>query len=188
MSATPRATDEYSTGGGGPRAVFQRRSDPGRQASRGRSRPIGRAGCAAIFTLAIIGALLLVAAEFSTLYQVHLSTKAAPIQSVTAGSHNSYAMLPIAALAAAFGLGVWRTGSRLMLLALGVLGVIALLIPLVHDLPDAHAVGLAYNNSVSASTTPNVGLYMETLGAILLLATGGLGFLVARGRPGQREA
>jgi hypothetical protein len=135
-----------------------------------------------IFAVAIVGALLLVAAEFNTLYQVHVSTKLNPIQSVSAGSHNSYAMLPIAALAAAFGYGVWRSGNRLLLLAVGVLGLTALLLALLHDLPDAHAVGLADNNSVSATTTPAVALYLETAGAILLLAASGLGFMVVRPR------
>lgn len=140
-----------------------------------------------IFAVVIVGALLLVAAEFSTLYQVHLSTKLNPIKSVSAGSHNSYAMLPIAALAAAFGYAVLRTGNRTALLALGVLGVTALLLALLHDLPDAHAVGLADNNSVSATTTPGAGLYLETAGAILLLAASGIGFMIVRG-PRLRSA
>jgi hypothetical protein len=135
----------------------------------------------------IVGVLLLVVAEFSALYHVHLSTKLNPIKSVTAGSHNSYAMLPIAALAATFGYAVWRTGNRTALLAVGVLGVTALLLALLHDLPDAHAVGLADNNSVSATTTPGVGLYLETAGAILLVAASGLGFMLVRA-PGLRTA
>lgn len=145
-----------------------------------------RGASGVIFAVAIAAALLLVAAEFTTLYHIHFSTKTGTTQSVTAGSHNSYATLPIAALAAALGFGIWRTGSRLMLLAVGVLGVIALLIALLHDLPDAHAVGLANNNSVSATTTPSVGLYLETLGAILLVGTSGLGSLIV-GWPRRRR-
>jgi hypothetical protein len=125
----------------------------------------------------MVGAVLLVAAEFTTLYQVHLATKLAPIQSVTAGSHNSYAMIPIALVAAALAAAAWRTGSRPAVLAVGALGVVALLIALLGDLPDAHAMGLAEHNRVSATTTPRAGLYLETGGAILLLATSGLALM-----------
>lgn len=124
---------------------------------------------------ALLAALLLAAAEFTTLYQAHLATKSTPIESVTTGSHNSYAMIPIAVLAAAFGIAVRRTGSRLVMLGIGLLGLVALLIALLHDLPDAHAVGLARHNSVVATTTPSVGIYLETLGAIFLIAVSGIG-------------
>lgn len=126
----------------------------------------------------LLAALLLIVAEFTTLYQAHLANRPTPIQSVTAGSHNSYAMIPIALVAAGLAVAVWRTSSRAALLAIGLLGVVALLIAVVGDLPDAHAVGLAENNSVSATTTPNAGLYAETFGAILLIATSGLGFAI----------
>jgi hypothetical protein len=134
---------------------------------------------------AVAGGLLLIAAEFATLYQVHLATKLAPIQSVTVGSHNSYAMIPIAVLATALAVAAWRGGSRAALLAVCALGVVGLLIALLGDLPDASASGLAQHNSVSATTTPQAGLYMETGGAILLIASGGLAFLIA-GVPGRR--
>jgi hypothetical protein len=130
------------------------------------------------------GSLLLIAAEFATLYQVHLATKLTPIQSVTVGSHNSYAMIPIALLATALAVAAWRGGSRAALLAVCVLGVVALLIALLGDLPDASASGLAEHNSVAATTTPKAGLFLETGGATLLIATGGLAFLLV-GLPGR---
>jgi hypothetical protein len=124
---------------------------------------------------ALLAALLLIAAEFMTLYHVHLGNRAISIESVTAGSHNSYAMVPIGLLAAALGVAMWRGARRPALLALGLLGMVALLIALLGDLPDAHAVGLADAATVSATTTPNAGLYAESFGAILLIATSGLG-------------
>ena len=133
---------------------------------------------------ALLAALLLIAAEFMTLYQVHLANRGSPIQSVAAGSHNSYAMIPVGLLAGALAIAAWQTASRAALVAIGLLGVVALLIALVGDLPDAHAVGLADNNRVGASTTPNAGLYVETFGAILLIATSGLG-LALLGLPGE---
>jgi hypothetical protein len=93
--------------------------------------------------------LLLVAAEFATLYQAVIATRSTPIESVTVGSHNSYALIPIALLAAAFGIALRRSGTRLLLSGIGLLGLVALLIALLHDLPDAHAVGLADHNSVN---------------------------------------
>jgi hypothetical protein len=45
-------------------------------------------------------------------------------------------MIPIALLAAALGIAVWRTGSRSALLALGLIGVVAVLIAQLGDLPD----------------------------------------------------
>jgi hypothetical protein len=124
------------------------------------------------------GALLLVVAEFTTLYQAHLATRSTPFQTVKAGSHNSWAMVPIGVAAALLGIAAWRIGGRLVVLGVAVLGVVGLVIALVHDLPDAHAVGLAQHNSVSATTTPSAGLYLETLGAILLIVSGGVGFLI----------
>jgi hypothetical protein len=191
VSATPGATNEYSTGGTGSHEAFNGDSGPAQRGSgpawRGGGRPsitLNRGLGRFVFGGASIAALLLVVAEFTTLYQVHLATKLIPIQSVSAGTHNSYAMIPIAVLAALLGFVAWRSGNRLALLGIGVLGVVALVIALAHDLPDTHAVGLADNNRVSATTTPQAGLYVETLGAVLLIATSGLAFMLA-GAPGR---
>lgn len=150
---------------------------------------MGGAG-AVILAGSLLGALLLLVAEFTSLYQVHLATSPTPIESVSGGSNHSYAMIPLALLGAGLGIAVWRTGSRPALLAVGVIGVVAVLIALVGDLPDAQANGLAgsaTSHYVNASSTPSAGLYMETLGAILFIATCGLGFLMlgppARARP-----
>jgi hypothetical protein len=175
MSAAPGPHNEYSRGNSPSRGGLEGGTAPAWRATRRRSPPARRASAAFVFALAAVAAALLVAAEFVTLYQAHLATRAAPIQTVTAGSHNTYAMLPIALLAAALAALVWRSGSRLALVAIGLLGAVGLLIALLHDLPDAQAVGLADHNSVSATTTPGAGLYLETLGAVLLLAVSSLG-------------
>jgi hypothetical protein len=143
---------------------------------RARPAAIGGSPGRLILAGALLAALLVIAAEFMTLYQAHLASRPAPIQSVTAGSHHSYAMIPIAVVGAALAVMVWRTASRPALLAIALLGVVALLIGLLDDLPAAHAVGLVDDNGVSATTTPSAGLYVETFGAILLIATSGLAF------------
>lgn len=187
MSAAPGARDEYSRGNAASRGGFGAGSGPAWRGARRLSKPMAPGASMLILIGALVGAALLVAAEFTTLYQAHLASKATPFDSVTAGSHNSYAMIPIALLAAAFGIVVRRTGSRLVLVGIGILGLVALLLALLHDLPDAHAVGLAQHNSISATTTPGVGLYLETLGAILLIATSGIGLVLA-GIPRRRRS
>ena len=153
----------------------------GSRGLRWRSEPPTGGAAGLILGGALLGALLLLVAEFTTLYQVHVATSSTPISSVSGGSNHSYAMLPIALLAAALAIGVARTGSRPALLAIGVIGIVALLIALLGDLPDSQATGLSgspTSHYVNASSTPSGGLYMETLGAVLLVTTCGLGFLM----------
>jgi hypothetical protein len=62
------------------------------------------------------------------------------------------------------------------------LGVATLLIALIGDLPDAHSSGLVGSSAsgyVQATSTPSAGLYMETLGAIILIVAGGIGLLMS---------
>ena len=187
MSATPAANNEYSRGSGPSNGGSGGDFGPSRRAIRRRSAPPEGGAGALILAGSLLGALLLLVAEFTTLYQVHVATSPNAITSVSGGSNHSYAMIPLALLGAALGIGVWRTGSRPALLAVGVIGVIAVLIALVGDLPDAQATGLAgsaASHYVNASSTPSAGLYMETLGAILFIATCGLGFLML-GPPGR---
>lgn len=182
VSATPpEAKHEYSRG---------------EQADRVPSGPVERVPAPArsailvgVLAGGLLGAGLLAVAEFTTLYQVHSSASAAVVRSVGTGSNHSYALLPIAALAAFLAFGVWRAASRPALLALGVIGVIALLIALLGDLPDAHASGLVGSSAshfVQASSRPSAGFYMETLGAVVLLITCVSGFILlgAPARPG----
>ena len=61
----------------------------------------------------------------------------------------------------------------------GALGAVALVIALAIDLPDAtatHTVALTFTD---AHATPQVGFYLETLGAVLLLVAGVGGILLA---------
>ncbi len=190
MSATPGATNEYSRGsgpsGGGSGADFGGSEPPfGR-----RTLVVDRGADGLIVVGALLAALLLLVAEFTALYQVHIATSSVPIKSVSGGSNHSYAMLVIAVAAAGLALAVWRSESRTALLALGVLGVVALLIALIGDLPDSHATGLsgsAARGYVNASSTPSAGLYLETLGAVLLILSCGLGFMMLGVRRPRRR-
>jgi hypothetical protein len=129
----------------------------------------------------LLGAALLLASEFTTLYTVHLASNGAQVNSVSTSSHDSYALIPIAIVVAILALGAGLMGSRLSLLAVGVLGVVTLLIALVGDLPDAQASGVVSSagHYQSAKATPTTGLYLETLGAVLLVIVSGCGLLIA---------
>jgi hypothetical protein len=141
---------------------------------------------AAILGGALLGALLLVVAEFTTLFTIHVAGLGAPvITSVGTGSHDSYALIPIAALAVLLAWVAVSTGNRWALVALVAVGIAALLIALIGDLPDAQAtgtIGSVQKGFKNASDTPSAGLYLETLGAIVLMIAGGCGLLL--GAPG----
>jgi hypothetical protein len=173
MSATP------------PEAKAKYSRAPGDSERRRRPRPESRARIvggvpAAVLGGGLLGAVLLIAAELAPLYSVHTATRRAALQTVTGGSHNTYALIPIALLGVVLAYGAARDGSRIALLALTVLGVLALLIALLGDLPDSQASGLIHQSGgyVTASSSPSAGLYLETLGAVVLLITCALGFLL----------
>jgi hypothetical protein len=124
-----------------------------------------------------VGALLLLAAELTTLYAVRAGPGDPALDSVNTGSHHGYALVPIGMLAALLSFGIWLIRSRAAVLALGGLGLIALL----GDLPDARASGLVGSGGarfVHASAHPGAGFYIETLGAAVLLVTCGIGLLL----------
>jgi len=194
MNATPpEANSEYSRGperseGHSPRQLsFLRKA--GAAFSEGSGAPAGRRFSHAILAGGLLGALLLLVAEFTPLFEVSTAAASAPVKSVGTGSHHAYALVPIALLAGVLAYGVWRVGSRPALLAIGLLAVIALLIGLLGDLPDAHTSGLitaAGGHYVTASSSPSAGLYLETLGGVVLLITCVCGFLLLG--PPSRQA
>ena len=164
MSATPpEANTEYSRGlRASRRAGF---------AARRRHSSVG----AAIACVGVLGALLLIVAEFTTLYSVKAAGRyVTVIQTVTAGAHNAYAMVPIAVLGAALAIAAFRRPGPPALIALGALGLVAMLIAVLGDFPDAHAHGLTSHYAL-ASNSPGPGLYLEAMGGILLLLAAGLG-------------
>jgi hypothetical protein len=140
----------------------------------------------AVLGAGLLGAALLLAAEFMPLLEVHSSARAAAVKTTSTGSHQSYALVPVAALAVALGFSVWRSRNRFALVATGVLGLVALGIAVLGDLPDAQASGLirtAAGSFAEATSSPSSGLYVETLGAIVLLITAGAGLLLLEAPP-----
>lgn len=176
----PEADTEYSRAEG---------FSGGRRARAGALRAGGsdRTGTA-VLGAGLGGAALLLAAEFTPLFTVRSSAHDRVINTVMTGSHHSYALLLIAVLAAGLTLTGLRSGSRPAALAIGMLGVAALIIAVGHDLPDARAGGLmrrADGTYVSIADSPAVGLYLETLGGVVLLITAAASALL---RPGDDAA
>jgi hypothetical protein len=182
MNATrPEADTEYSRG--------LRASDGDSAQPNGPQSRHQRLIRIAVLAGGLIGAGLLLVAEFTPLLHVHSSASNHVVKTVNTGSHHSYALVPIALLAAALSYGIWQTRNRLALLAIGFLGAVALLIALLGDLPDAHASGLigsAATKFATASSSAAIGLYLETLGAVVLLITAATGLLLL-GAPEPRQ-
>jgi hypothetical protein len=190
MNAPPEANSEYSRGSGASGRLLL----PRRQSSETPASPDSDAGRPARLALALgalLGALLVIVAQFTALYQVHSATSSAAIKTVGTGGNHAWAPIPLALAAVALAYAVYRTGSRTALAGLVALGVATLLIALVGDLPDAHSSGLvgsSANGYLQATSSPSAGLYMETLGAIILIVAGGIGLLMAAPQPGRHRS
>jgi hypothetical protein len=175
MTATPpEGTSEYSRGG---------------RASGAGDTTLAGAIPALVVGGSLLGAVLLFVAEFTTLFEITTATRRLPLKSVGTGSHHSYALIPVALLVAFLAYGLWRSRARPALYAIGVLGIVTLLIALIGDLPDAQASGVYGSPArglMTASSSPQAGLYMETLGAVVLIVCAGTGLLL--GGPAGRPA
>ncbi len=169
MNATPpEARTEYSRGS----ELFSGAPE------RSGGGPVARL----ILAVGALGGLLLVVAEFTTLFEVRTPGSTAVVRSVGTGSHHTYAMLPIALLAVFLAYGVWRVHSRPALWGIALLSVVALLITLLGDLPDATSTGLLRDSTghfVIVGSQPSIGFYLESLGGVALLITAVGGFLLA---------
>jgi hypothetical protein len=203
VSAPPEAHSEYSRGSGAFRRLFAAYSrgarggsaapdGPARAAAEAPARAASReparaasgepaAGTAAVALVAAIGALLVIVAQFIALYHVRVATSSVAVKTVGTGSNHGWAALPLALVCLALALAVYRHGNRTALLGLSVLGIATLVIALAVDLPDVHATGLIGSSAGQfqrAANSPAAGLYLETLGSVLLLVSGGLGLLM----------
>ena len=150
---------------------------PAAEYSRGQlasQRPSRRRGAAAVALLAtgLTGALLLIVAELSTLYEVRVGDLVAEV--TRGSSQHAWALLVLGAGALAL-TALAGTGSRVATGGVLAIGVIALGIGLVGDLTDATRSGTLENTFVDAEASPGPGLWLELAGgAALVLAGGGL--------------
>jgi hypothetical protein len=185
MNATrPEADTEYSRGD---------RASEGNFGARGRRLGDARGASSRLLWIVLggglLGSALLLVAEFTPLLAVHSSAYGAAVQTERTGAHQSYALIPVAVSAAVLTIAAVRSGSGVALAGVGAMGLVALSIALLGDLPDAQATGFVGNSQTSltpASSSPGAGLYLETLGAIVLLITAAAGLLLPA--PGGRAA
>jgi len=198
MNAPPEANTQYSRANRAFRGVVAARrstsadgSSSPRQpaASLGDEAPAG--GRTAIALGALFGALLTLVSQFTALYQVHSAATSTVVKTVGTGANHAWAGIPIALVAAALAYAVYRYGNRAALVGLVTLGVAMLLIGLLSDLPPTHATGVVGSAAAGYSravATRSAGLYMETLGAVVLIISGGVGWLMLAESPADRPA
>ena len=136
---------------------------------------------AALGGAAFVGAILLIVADFSTLYEIKAgkTDPAAVVKTTSGHAQHSFALvlLGIAALLMAY--GATRRGSRPAMAALLTVGVVALVIALVGDLPDATSSGTFGRNFADARAVRGSGFYLETIGAFLLVIAGSAGLFLS---------
>ncbi|MDQ3849470.1 MAG: hypothetical protein M3296_02485, partial [Actinomycetota bacterium] len=112
--------------------------------------------------LALIGAALLVVAEFTAVVEVVVGSLETVVRSDPGRSHHAYALLIVAVAAVPMAVGALR-GARPAATALAVLGLVALGVALAVDLPDAHGSGRLPESVTfeDARARPGLGLYLE---------------------------
>ena len=138
----------------------------------------------ALLVLPLVGAALLVAAEFSTLYDVRVVTTIPAGASYSTGAHHGYAQLVIAAAVVVMAIGAVLGGSRPAAVAVLVLGAAALVVALVVDLPVTDDTGLYGQTYDEAQAEAAAGLTLEIVGGCCVLLGGALLLVV---RPARRR-
>ena len=147
-----------------------------------------------VLALAVIGAVLIVVAEFSTIVRVDVLTTGTCEEiadpkvrdACDAGGleqhGGAFILLGVVALAMAWGAG--RGASRPAAAALVAIGAVVLAFSLVRDVPKTDDTGLVGLQYEEAEAKPGTGLYLEIAGGLLLVAAG----VVRLRRPGPSRA
>jgi hypothetical protein len=121
-------------------------------------------------------------AEFLPLYEIRTITAVPAGGHKSTGAHHGYALLIVGIAMLPMAVGAVRGGSRPAAFALLALSLIALFVALVIDLPDLNETGLIGRTYDQAQARPQVGFFIETLGATLALL-GSIGTLMFK--PGR---
>jgi len=137
----------------------------------------------AVLGAGLTGAALLIAADLTTLVEIKVITVVK--ERLSGHDQHSWAMavLGVAALPMAYGAGARR--ARPAMLALALIGLVAVAIALFGDLPDLDETGVIGERYEEAAARPGVGFYLETAGAALLLIAAGAGLMLLS--PPRRE-
>jgi hypothetical protein len=132
----------------------------------------------------VLGALLLIVAEFLPLYEIRTIAAVPAGGHKSTGAHHNYALLIVGLAMLPMAAGAIRGGSRPAAFALLALSLIALYVALRIDLPDLNETGLIGRTYDQAEARPRVGFFVETLGATLALL-GSIGTLMFK--PGSTD-
>jgi hypothetical protein len=135
-------------------------------------RPLRIGLCAA----ASAGVVCLVLATFTTVIEIKVGTTTrlpGRDTHLSGWDRHGPALLIVAAFGAAMVAGALR-GARPAAIALAVLGLVALGIAVIGDVPDLNETGFIGEVYEDAAAGPSAGFYLETLGGALLLAGGAL--------------
>jgi hypothetical protein len=133
----------------------------------------------ALGAAALVGAILLVISDFTTLFRIHTEAGiTVPDGSVSGHDNHSFSMVVLGVAALPLAWWASRLGSRPAMAGLAGLGLIALVIAIGFDLSDATGTNTLEKTFESATGSPAVGFYLETLGGVLLLISGGGGLVL----------
>jgi hypothetical protein len=125
---------------------------------------------------AAAGVVCLVLATFTTVIEIKVGTTTrlpGRDTHLSGWDRHGPALLIVAAFGAAMVAGALR-GARPAAIALAVLGLVALGIAVIGDVPDLNETGFIGEVYEDAAAGPSAGFYLETLGGALLLASGAI--------------
>jgi len=120
----------------------------------------------------VAAALALIVAEFLTLREIMAVTVVPAGGRTSGGAHHGYALAVVGVAVLPMAAGAVLGGSRPAAAALVVLGVLALGIALVIDLPSLNETGVIGRTYDLAEASPGPGFWLELAGAIVVLAVG----------------
>ncbi len=142
---------------------------------------------AVLGAVALLGALLLVVSTFSTVVQIKVLT-ATEVDgkdlTVSGADLHSVALIVVALFAVLMLVGAIR-GARPAMTALAASGLLALGLIVGLDVPELDSTGQLSRFYEDVSAGAARGFYLETLGAVLLLVSGGLMLILGADRVGR---
>jgi hypothetical protein len=143
----------------------------------------------AVLAMAVVGALLMIASEFSTLRSVKVLTASCSDLAdpslrgscVThGGEEHSYALVLLGVVSIVMAWGATAGRSRPAGAALALLGAAVLVIALATDVPDLHKTGVLGDRFESAHAQAGPAIWMEIAGGALVFAAGVVATAVRR--------
>jgi hypothetical protein len=139
-----------------------------------------------VLVAGLLGAVLLIAADFSTLVEIKVITVTK--ERLSGHEQHSWAMVILGVAAIPMAYGAARRRARPAMLGLVLLGTVALLIALIGDLPDTRSTGVIGERYEEAAAQAGAGFFLETAGAVLLIVGGVGGLLLLNPPPAQPAA